>query len=79
MHFLDLNSRVAVVTGGAQGIGVAIATRLVAAGAIVAIADINLSGAREFISGLTENNAAAAFACDVSDANSVQEMIEAVL
>ena len=57
MHFLDLNSRVAVVTGGAQGIGVAIATRLVAAGAIVAIADINLSGAREFISGLTENNA----------------------
>ena len=79
MSFIDITGRVAVVTGGAQGIGLAIAKRLVTAGAIVAIADINLSGAQEFISGLVENNAAAAFDCDVSDSNSVQRMIEVVL
>lgn len=79
MSFLDLNSRVAVVIGGVQGIGLAISRRLAIAVSTVAIADISLSGAQGFISGLTENNAAAPFACDVSDANSVQGMMGAIL
>ena len=36
-----LRGKVAIVTGGAQGIGEEIATRLVADGAKVAIADLN--------------------------------------
>ncbi|WP_309085470.1 SDR family NAD(P)-dependent oxidoreductase [Chelativorans sp.] len=41
MNQIDLNGRVAVITGGAQGIGFAIARRLMASGAKVALWDIN--------------------------------------
>lgn len=39
MNQIDLKDRVAVVTGGAQGIGLAIATRLAASGATVSLWD----------------------------------------
>jgi NAD(P)-dependent dehydrogenase (short-subunit alcohol dehydrogenase family) len=42
----DLNQHVAIITGGAQGIGEAIARRLADAGARVAVADMNLEKAR---------------------------------
>ena len=41
MNNLDLNGQVAVVTGGAQGIGFAIAQRLIASGAKVSLWDMN--------------------------------------
>jgi pyridoxal 4-dehydrogenase len=42
-----LAGRTAIVTGAAQGIGAAIAARLAADGATVAVADINAEGAAE--------------------------------
>ncbi len=45
MNRLDLEGRVAVVTGGARGIGLAIAERCVASGARVAIWDTDLAEA----------------------------------
>ena len=39
MNRIDLQGRVAVVTGGAQGIGYAIAERMLASGATVALWD----------------------------------------
>jgi 3-oxoacyl-[acyl-carrier protein] reductase len=50
MNQLDLNGRVAVITGGAQGIGYAVAERMLKSGAAVALWDINeaqLAKARE--------------------------------
>ncbi|HEV7292933.1 MAG TPA: SDR family NAD(P)-dependent oxidoreductase [Devosia sp.] len=41
MNKIDLDGRIAVVTGGAQGIGYAIARRLIASGARVSLWDIN--------------------------------------
>ena len=41
MNQLDLNDRVAVITGGAQGIGYAVAQRLLASGAAVMLWDRN--------------------------------------
>lgn len=41
MNQIDLNGQVAVITGGAQGIGFAIAKRLVASGAKVSLWDMN--------------------------------------
>lgn len=41
MNQLDLNGRVAAITGGAQGIGYAVAERMLKSGAAVALWDIN--------------------------------------
>lgn len=80
MTFLDLTNRVAVVTGAAQGIGLAIAKRFVMAHTSVAIVDVNLGGAQEVANNLHATGASVtAFACDVSDSHSVEEMFDAVL
>ena len=65
--------RVAVVTGGAQGIGAAIAARLGNEGASVAVLDINTEGAIKQAE-LLGSRGIKAFAihCDVSDAASVE-------
>jgi 3-oxoacyl-[acyl-carrier protein] reductase len=44
MNQIDLNGRVAVITGGAQGIGLAIAQRLLQSGAQVILWDIDAHG-----------------------------------
>ena len=46
-QFFSLENQTAIVTGGAAGIGEAIARRLAKAGAIVVIADINLEAGAE--------------------------------
>ena len=55
MNQIDLAGRVAVVTGGAQGIGYAIAQRMLGSGATVVLWDRDaalLAGAKETLSGL---------------------------
>jgi len=46
-QLLDLSGKVAIITGGAMGIGLAIARRLAEAGAAVMIADLDEQAARE--------------------------------
>ncbi len=48
MNTYDFKGQVAVVTGGAQGIGAAVATRLAGAGATVVIWDMNGEKAADF-------------------------------
>ena len=50
----ELAGRVALVTGGASGIGRAVAQRLAAAGAHVVVADRNQPGAQEVAAGLVQ-------------------------
>ncbi len=52
----DLNNRVAVVTGGAQGFGLAITERFIEAGAKVVIWDIDESAAKEAIDKVKSEN-----------------------
>ncbi len=52
----DLNNRVAVVTGGAQGFGLAITERFIEAGAKVIIWDIDENAAREAIDKVKSEN-----------------------
>jgi NAD(P)-dependent dehydrogenase (short-subunit alcohol dehydrogenase family) len=75
-----LADQVAIVTGGAQGIGYAIATRLAAEGASVAILDVNGSGARDAAASLAaEGHDAIGLAGNVTQRDQVQSAIEIVV
>lgn len=67
-----LAGKIALVTGAAQGIGKAIATRLAADGATVIVSDINGEGAKTAAAGIGGN--AKAVAADVSDPASVKAL-----
>ena len=56
MNQIDLKGRVAVITGGAQGIGYAIARRLSASGARVVLWDIDKSKVEEALGALTNSS-----------------------
>jgi len=73
-------TRVALVTGAASGIGKAIATRLVAEGACVVIADLDAEKAAAAAAELGSTDAAVGVGVDVSDGEAVQRAVdEAVL
>ncbi len=73
-----MKGRTVIVTGGAQGIGRGIATRLAQEGANVMIADLNADGAEEAASSLAEaGHEVAAHAVDVSDRTSTRELVAA--
>ncbi|WP_323764006.1 glucose 1-dehydrogenase [Marinovum sp.] len=69
---LRFDGQVAMVTGGASGIGAAIATRLAALGARVALADRN---AESMATALTETGAEMITEGDVSDAADAARMV----
>jgi len=69
---IDLTGRIAVVTGGAQGIGRAIVERLLKSGAAVAIWDRDLSLARKTADELKPAGRTAVFAVDVRSYGDVE-------
>jgi 3-oxoacyl-[acyl-carrier protein] reductase len=69
---IDLSSRVAVITGGAQGIGRAIVERFLDSGAAVAIWDRDLALAQKTAAELKARGKVAAVAADVTDYASVE-------
>lgn len=73
----DLTGQTAVVTGAAQGIGEAIAYRLAAAGAVIAVADLNAELAGKVA--IAVGRGSFAVRMDVSSPESVQEGISTVL
>jgi NAD(P)-dependent dehydrogenase (short-subunit alcohol dehydrogenase family) len=79
----ELAGKVAVVTGGASGIGRAAARLLAERGAHVVVADLNLDGARQVADELIAAHGlrrSLAVATDVTDEAAVQEMVrQAVL
>jgi len=68
--------RVAIVTGGAKGIGAGIAARLSREGLAVAILDVDADGAGQTAADLPQ---ASAHACDVSSLESVRRAVAGVV
>ncbi len=73
-----LENKVAVVTGGGQGIGAAVARAYAAQGANVAVVDWSLETAEEVAQSIRRNGGqATALRCDVSDRSAVDAMVAA--
>lgn len=67
-----------MVTGGGSGIGRALCTHLAAAGASVAVADVDVDGARATADAIVrEGGRAVAVECDVRDERQVRALVDA--
>jgi 2-hydroxycyclohexanecarboxyl-CoA dehydrogenase len=73
---MKLADRVAIVTGAASGIGRGIAQALAREGAIVAVVDVNASGAAETAQMLVAaGGEAGAFTVDITDVSAIGRMV----
>jgi 3-oxoacyl-[acyl-carrier protein] reductase len=80
MNSFDLPGRIALITGGAGGIGLAIAERFTAAGAHVALADIDGARAEQKAGAFRSRGAQViAISGDVGDAEQCSGMVEATV
>lgn len=79
-NLLKLGGKTAIVTGGAQGIGLGIASRLAEAGAGVLISDINEEAAQKAAADLSAKGyKARARKTDVSNEEEVNQMVAAAV
>ncbi|KQV75667.1 short-chain dehydrogenase [Aeromicrobium sp. Root344] len=74
-----LATRIALVTGAASGIGKAIAHKLAAQGAVVAIADLDLAKAQAAAAEIGGTDVAVGVQADVSDEDAVKAAVDATL
>ena len=71
---MDLHSKTAVVTGGAMGIGLATAHRLVAEGCTVTLWDLNREALKKAKAGFPAGASVFAHVCDVTDKQLVYKL-----
>jgi 3-hydroxybutyrate dehydrogenase len=76
---MDLNDQVAIVTGAASGIGKAIATRFVKAGARVVIADLNSDAANATAREIDPSGHSMGVAMNVTDESAVNAGVAATV
>jgi 3-oxoacyl-[acyl-carrier protein] reductase len=73
---IDMSGQIAVVTGGAQGIGYAVAKRMLLSGAGVAIWDRDSALNERAAKALGAHGSVAAIECDITDWASVKNAVE---
>jgi NAD(P)-dependent dehydrogenase (short-subunit alcohol dehydrogenase family) len=79
---MDLSNKVAIVTGAARGIGLALAARFCRAGARVALADLDAQDLEQAVAAIGRDNPTAQclpVTVDVAERSSVDAMVEEVV
>jgi NAD(P)-dependent dehydrogenase (short-subunit alcohol dehydrogenase family) len=79
MNSIDLEGRVAIVTGGARGIGFAITERMLASGASVAIWDVDQDAMAKAKTMLSNRGKVFTAKVDVTDENSIAPAVAALM
>ena len=75
---MELNKKIALITGSARGLGKAIAQKFQEQGAVVVISDINEATLSEAVEALKENGEVSGIAMNVADAASVEKAVNEV-
>jgi 2-hydroxycyclohexanecarboxyl-CoA dehydrogenase len=77
---MRLPDKVAIVTGGASGLGRGIALALAREGARVAVVDLNEAGARDTVEAIAKNGGqAAAWRADISDKARIDRVVAEII
>ncbi len=79
MNQIDLQQRVAIITGGAQGIGFAVARRFLASGAAVALWDIDAARLEQARASLADHGTVSSHVVELSDETAVASATAATL
>jgi 3-oxoacyl-[acyl-carrier protein] reductase len=79
MNAIDLKNRSAIVTGGARGIGFAIAKRMLASGAAVALWDIDATALDKAAAALAAGGRVYTATVDVTDAAAIARAVDALI
>jgi 3-oxoacyl-[acyl-carrier protein] reductase len=79
MNAINLKNRSAIVTGGARGIGFAIAKRMLASGAAVALWDIDATALDKAAAALAPGGRVYTATVDVTDAAAIARAVDALI
>lgn len=79
MNQLDLKGRVAVITGGAQGIGYAVAERMLRSGAVVSLWDVNEAQLVKACEALSKLGQATGEVVELTDETAVDKATQATI
>ena len=79
MNAIDLKGRIAIITGGARGLGFATAQKLLQSGAAVALWDIDPEALAKAVAVLTSSGKVHASIVDVTDAASIGGAVDTLI
>lgn len=75
----DLKDRVALITGGARGIGYGEVKKFLELGAKVSFCDVNPDGINAAVESLSEIGEVDGYVCDISNKEDVEKMVKAIV